>query len=274
MVEHGLEGPVIGIAWDGTGLGSDGTIWGGEFLIADYAGFERAAHLRPVLLPGGDTAIREPWRIARSYLHDALGAELEDTLFPPVVPSAQSIPQASLRTIDAMLRQRIHVVETSSCGRLFDAVASLTSLHQTVSYEGQGAMALEEIAAIGVDDTYDFVIDRFGGEPAQVDTRPMLRRIVAEVRRGLPASHISACFHNTLAAIAVDVCNDLRSQYGLHRVCLGGGCFQNARLLRSCVDGLRASGFYVFFPQHIPANDGGIALGQAAIACELVARGA
>lgn len=269
MAEHGLEGTVIGIAWDGTGLGTDGTVWGGEFFIADYAGFKRAAHLRPVLMPGGDTAVREPWRIARSYLHDALGEDITHTsvAFPPF------IPEASLRTIDTMLRQHIHVVETSSCGRLFDAIAALTGLHQTVSYEGQAAMALEELATPGIDETYDFLLVRHEGSPTQVDTRPMLRQIVADVEHGVPAGRISARLHNTLAAIAVDVCHDLRSQHGLQRVCLGGGCFQNTRLLRGCIDGLRASGFDVFYPQRVPTNDGGIALGQAAIACELVSKG-
>jgi hydrogenase maturation protein HypF len=274
MAEHGLKGPVIGIAWDGTGLGTDNTIWGGEFLIADYSGFERAAHLRGVLLPGGDAAVREPWRIARSYLHDALGTNTVDTVLPPDETFAPSIPQSSLHTIDAMLRRRLHVVETSSCGRLFDAVASLTGLHQTVSYEGQGAIALEDIAAPDIHGRYDFLVVPLAGSPAQVDTRPMVRQIISDVERGVRTSHISARFHNTLATIAVEVCGHLRSQHSLHRVCLGGGCFQNMRLLRSCVDGLRASGFDVFYPQRVPTNDGGIALGQAAIACELVSRGA
>jgi hydrogenase maturation protein HypF len=261
MAEHGLAGRVIGIAWDGTGLGTDGTIWGGEFLVADYAGFERSAHLRTVLLAGGDIAVREPWRIARSYLHDAFGADALQSALPPRIAFPPSVPQTSLRSIDAMLQQRIHVVKTSSCGRLFDAVASLTGLRQVVSYEGQGAIELENIAESGVEQAYDFLVSSPATGPVQIDTRPMLRQIVSDVQHGVPTGRISARFHNTLAAIAVEICCQLRSQHGLHRVCLGGGCFQNMRLLHNCVDALRASGFDVFYPQRVPANDGGIALG-------------
>jgi hydrogenase maturation protein HypF len=270
MAEHGLEDPVIGIAWDGTGLGSDGTIWGGEFLVADLTTFERVAHLRPVLLAGGDTAVREPWRIARAYLHDTF-----DNDMPSSVRCNGSISEASIRTVDAMLRQGIHVVETSSCGRLFDAVASLLGLHHTISFEGQAAMALEAITADGVSEKYDVTIeDATSAEPAHVDVRPMIRQIIHDLAIGIPPAVISARFHQTLIAMASEVCCRIRAQRGLDRVCLSGGCFQNIRLLRGCVDELSARGFRVYFPRRIPANDGGISLGQAVIACELMRRGA
>jgi len=262
MAEHGLEGSVLGVAWDGTGYGLDGTIWGGEFLVADRGSFERFAHLRNVSLAGGDTAVREPWRVARSYLRDTFdSAELGGLDF------LLSGPKSSVRTVDAMLQKRIQVSQTSSCGRLFDAVASFLDLHQKVSFEGQAAMALEAIAE-SADGTYEFAIG--GKGPAEVDMRPMVRQIVGAVRRGGPTGRISGRFHNTLVAVVADVCERMRRSTGLERVCLSGGCFQNVRLLRGCVKALRANGFQVYFQQQVPTNDGGIAFGQAAIACELL----
>ena len=265
MAEHGLDGTVLGVAWDGTGLGLDGTVWGGEFLVADLAGFRRFAHLRNVLLAGGDAAVREPWRVARSYLRDAF-----DNAPPPGLGFLASVPEVSQRTLDALLDKRIQTIETSSCGRLFDAVASILGLHQTVSFEGQAAIALESLATSATE-AYDYAID--GRDPAQVDMRLMVRQIVDELRRGEPASAISARFHNTLAMVVCDVCVRMRRATGLTRVCLSGGCFQNVRLLSACVDELRARGFQVFYQRAVPANDGGIALGQAAVACELLRRG-
>jgi hydrogenase maturation protein HypF len=265
MAEHRLEGPVIGVAWDGTGLGTDGTIWGGEFLLADYAGFERQAHLRSVPLAGGDTAVREPWRVARSYLLDAF-----DNSVPRGIRWQNFVLARSVRTLDALLEGRIRTTDTSSCGRLFDAVASLLGVHQAVSFEGQAAMALETIA--GADDkVYDFALD--GARPSQVDLRCMVRQIVDDVEREVPASTISARFHNTLVAVIEKVCIQLGGDTGNKRVCLSGGCFQNVRLLEGCLRALRFAGFEVFFQQQIPCNDGGISLGQAAIASELLRKG-
>jgi hydrogenase maturation protein HypF len=272
MAEHGLEGPVLGVAWDGTGFGPDGTIWGGEFFVGDFAGFQRYEHLRNVLLAGGDAAVREPWRVARSYLRDAFGDGFSshfDNLARGGIGCHELVPEASVRTVDAMLEKRIHTMETSSCGRLFDCVAALLGLHQVVSFEGQAAMALEAIAC-SADEAYDFTIE--GQAPLQVDMRRMVRQIVDDVKRSQPADAISARFHNTLVALIENVCQRMRRDTGLNRVCLGGGCFQNTRLLRGSLDTLRRSGFEVFFPQRIPCNDGGIALGQAAIACDLLRR--
>lgn len=263
MAEHQLRGKVIGIVWDGTGFGTDGTIWGGEFLVADLAGFERYAHLRTVPLLGGDSAVREPWRVARSYLRDAF-----DMNIPKSVSCWQSVSPGKLRLVDAMIERRIHTIETSSCGRLFDAVASLIGLRQTVSFEGQAAMALEAIATAGVEDRYEFATE--GDGPAQLDMRPMMRQIVGDLSRAIPASDIAARFHNTLVAVVAQICCDMRNRFQLTRVCLSGGCFQNIRLLRGCVAALRAEKFDVYYPMQLPANDGGISLGQAAIACELM----
>jgi hydrogenase maturation protein HypF len=261
MAEHGLEGAVLGVAWDGTGYGLDGKIWGGEFLIAERSGFQRIAHLRNIPLAGGDRTVREPWRAARSYLLDTF-----DTDVPRGIGLQDSVPESSVRIVDAILRKRIYTIDTSSCGRLFDAVASIIGLYTVVSFEGQAAMALEAIAD-GADEVYDFAIE--GRKPVQVDMRPMVRQIVDDVQRGDPSGRISARFHNTLIAVVGQVCTRMRVETGLGRVCLSGGCFQNVRLLSGCLRTLRSDGFEVFFQQQVPTNDGGISLGQAAVACEL-----
>jgi hydrogenase maturation protein HypF len=263
MAEHGLTGQVIGIAFDGTGLGTDGKIWGGEFLAASLTGFERYAHLRYIPLPGGDTAVREPWRIARSYLRDAFDGK------PPQTPSA--IPAETLRLVDAMLDQNLHTVDTSSCGRLFDAVASLLGLHHTVSFEGQAAMALEATAAPDHTSRYDFSL--LGEAPIQVDLHPMIQQIMQDLAHGIDSAVISARFHNTLVAVVAEVCSHMENHFGLTRICLSGGCFQNIRLLHGCMQTLHTAGFEVFHQRKVPANDGGISLGQAAIACEMLRQG-
>jgi hydrogenase maturation protein HypF len=269
MAENGLDGRVIGIAWDGTGFGTDGTIWGGEFLAADLAGFERFARLRPVLLAGGDSGVREPWRVARSYLLDAF-----DGAIPPGAVWEQMAPPERVRIVDTLLRRGVHTIPTSSAGRLFDAVASLIGLRHCVSFEGQAAMMLEAAAEEIAENSagpYEFALA--AGSPLDVDLRPMIRQIVEEVGRGEPQSRIAARFHTTLASVIAEVCSRMRDALGLTRVCLSGGCFQNARLLEGSLQALREAGFEAFTQHEAPANDGGISLGQAAIACELLRRG-
>ncbi|MFZ0631435.1 MAG: carbamoyltransferase HypF [Acidobacteriaceae bacterium] len=269
MAEHQLEGRVIGVAWDGTGFGPDGTIWGGEFLAAGYTGFERYARLRPILLAGGDSGIREPWRVARSYLLDA---------FDGSIPSfsrwnAMASPER-IRIVDSMLQRHVNTMPTSSAGRLFDAVASLIGLCHTVSFEGQAAMMLEATADSRplVSDPYEFALT--GANPVDIDLRPMIRQIVSELEDiGASSAQIAARFHATLVAVVTAVCRRMRDDLQLHRVCLSGGCFQNGLLLAGCLDSLRLEGFEVFFQREVPANDGGISLGQAAIACETLRLG-
>jgi hydrogenase maturation protein HypF len=266
MAEHGLDGRVIGVAWDGTGFGADGTIWGGEFLAADRMSFDRCARLRPILLAGGDSGVREPWRVARSYLLDTF----EGTM-PSGPPWDQMAPPEPVRIIDTMLLRRVNTIPASSAGRLFDAVASIIGLRHSVSFEGQAAMMLEAAAAAWTGappEPYAFALS--GDAPLEVDLRPMIRQIVDAVRLAEPPSRIAACFHATLVAVIVEVSRRMRSGLALTRVCLSGGCFQNALLLEACVRTLRADGFEVFFQQAVPANDGGISLGQAAIACEIL----
>lgn len=274
MAENHLGGEVIGVAFDGTGYGSDGCIWGGEFLVASLSQFTRRAHLRYVALPGGDAAVRQPWRMALSYLRDAFGA---GSL--PHLTCFDSVPSRQFELVDAMLAQRIQTVETSSAGRLFDAVAALLSLASEVTFEGQAAIALETAAALEVAGSYPFDLQAGGssGEASSdimiVDLRATIVAIVKAISAGRPTSEIAARFHNMLSAAIVEVCSRIRLSSGLRRVCLSGGTFQNMYLLRRTVVELRLRDFEVFLHAAVPANDGGISLGQAVIADELLHTG-
>ncbi len=263
MAENGLRGKVIGVALDGTGYGTDGQIWGGEFLVADYGGFERRAHLRYVPLAGGDAAVRQPWRPALAYLADTFGAAAE---FPELA-IWRDVPENQRKLVRGMIAQRVNTVDTSSCGRLFDAVAAIVGVRQQINFEGQAAIELETIAADGVAESYPFAL-----EGDSVDFRPAVERIVAEARTGTPAPAIAARFHNTVAEAIVEVCRRLHAQEKLNRVCLSGGTFQNMKLLSHALAGLRRLDFEVFIHAQVPPNDGGIALGQAVIATETLRR--
>jgi hydrogenase maturation protein HypF len=267
MAENHLSGKVIGVAFDGTGYGTDGEIWGGEFLAADFADFVRRAHLRYVHLPGGDAAVRQPWRMALSYLRDCFGPGP----LPEDLPFLRNIPKREIAVVDAMMAQGINTGHTSSCGRLFDAVASLIGIHQEVTFEGQAAIALEMAAAAGIPEHYPFEV--LDGEPAQIDVRPMIRNIVEDLLHSRPVGEIAAQFHNTIAVIIVDVSGRIRKSDGLNRVCLSGGTFQNHYLLARAVEGLKEDAFEVFTQAAVPPNDGGISLGQAVIANELLRNG-
>jgi hydrogenase maturation protein HypF len=249
--EHGIREKVIGVAFDGTGYGTDGQIWGAEFLIADWSGFERRAHFRYVPMVGGDAAVRQPWRMALSYLVDSFGAVL------PEVSGLATIPPL----VEQALRKGINTVKTSSCGRLFDAVAALTGIRNVANYEGQAAMELEAAAADDFDALYPFDI-----ETGLVDWRETIRHIVHDLRAGVSAAVLSAKFHNSVVASIVEVCRRLRDSDGLNRVCLTGGSFQNWRLLERSVTALERAGFEVYWHRRVPPNDGGLALGQAVVA--------
>jgi hydrogenase maturation protein HypF len=266
MAENHLGGQVIGVAMDGTGLGADGTIWGGEFLVASLAGFDRRAHLRAVPLPGGDSAIRHPWRMALSYLRDSLGPQNPDD-----IACFREVSAPQFKLVDTMLTRRVQTVQTSSCGRLFDAVAAILGMGSEVTFEGQAAIALEMAADPGVTERYEFDLQQ--DEPLVVDLRQTIATIVKEIARNRPAGEISARFHNTLSAAIVEVCCRIRNSDGLDRVCLSGGVFQNHLLLGLTATELRRRGFGVFLHAMVPANDGGISLGQAVIANELLRRG-
>jgi hydrogenase maturation protein HypF len=266
MAENHLRGKVLGVALDGTGFGTDGKIWGGEFLAADFSGFTRRAHLRNVLLPGGDAAVRQPWRMARSYLRDTFGDQIPNDL-----KCFQGLEKRQIGLVDTMLARRIQTVETSSCGRLFDAVAALLGIASEVSFEGQAAIALEAMAEPGIDQRYDFAIEP--GEQMILDFRPVIRAIAQDLSRGRRVKEISACFHNTLSAAIGTLCSHIGASDALNRVCLSGGSFQNLYLLGRTVVELRRRGFDVFLHAQVPANDGGLSLGQAMIANQRLREG-
>ena len=265
MAEHRLEGAVIGVACDGTGYGPDGTVWGGEVLVADAEGFERAAHLACVPMPGSAAAIKEPWRMAVSYLNDAFGADLWglDLLV------LRAAGPDKVRLMLEMAAKRLNSPLTSSLGRLFDGVAAIAGLRSRVTYEGQAAMELEMAAAEETESVYDYAWEE--GAPCRILPAPIIRGVAADVGKGLGVPAISAKFHNTLVRMFSDLCESIRRQCGLGRVVLSGGVFQNARLLTGLIPALAARGFEVYSHRQVPANDGGIALGQALIAAESIA---
>jgi len=258
MAENHVREKVIGVAFDGTGYGTDGKIWGGEFLLCDYSGFERRAHFKYTPMAGGDAAIRHPWRIALGYLHEAFGRQIPD-LFP-------TIPPSNLRVVCQAIEQRINTVDTSSCGRLFDAVSAIAGVRLDVNYEGQAAIELEMQSVDGIDDGYPFEIEAEPINATQIDPRPLIRAVVADVQAGVETGVIAAKFHNTIASVVLEVAISIRRADRVNRVALSGGSFQNQRLLSRSVVLLRAAGFEVLLHSAVPANDGGLALGQAAIA--------
>ena len=262
MAENHLDGKVIGIALDGTGYGTDGAIWGGEVLLADAADFERAAHFEYVPLPGGAAAIHEPWRVAVSYLTKHYGKELRGL----DLPFLQDIPPRKLHVIQQMIDREIHSPRTSSCGRLFDAVAALAGVRSTVNYEAQAAIELEMAAHDSTDEgayPFDLIPD---GPHWQIGTRSLFQWLLRDIRRQECVADISRRFHTGLAMLFVELAVKIREQSKLNRVCLSGGCFQNVLLFELLVDGLRAKSFEVYFHSEVPAGDGGISLGQALVA--------
>ncbi len=258
--EMDLTQPVLGISWDGTGYGTDGTVWGGEFLRGKGASFKRIAHLATFSLPGGDRAVKEPRRTAMGLLYEVYGDRAFD--MPELAPVRNCTPQ-ELEILKAMLHRKINCPVTSSAGRLFDAVAAILNLRQKSGYEGQAAMDLEfAIDGVATEKYYEFEIREPSGQPPRggliVDWAQPVREIVSEVNRHISLSCISARFHNTLVEMMVQVAQ----RAGEERVVLTGGCFQNKYLTERAVHRLREAGFRPYWHQRIPPNDGGIALGQ------------
>ena len=252
IAEHGLSDPVLGLAWDGAGLGTDGTIWGGEALIVDGASFRRFAHLRPFSLPGGEGAMREPSRSALGLLYEIFGRSAVEYI---------EMEEPRLRTLLSMLAGAVSCPRTSSMGRLFDGVAALTSVRERAGYEGQAAMELE-FAADGVTDRTAYPFPLRDGEPAVADWEPLIRALLHDRARGLATQVMSARFHNAL----VDLAAAIATRAGVSQVVLAGGCFQNIRLIEAVREGLRARGFAVYTPRMYPPNDGGLSLGQLYVA--------
>ncbi len=262
MAENHLEGEVIGIALDGTGYGTDGHIWGGEVLIAGYEGFRRGAHFDYVPMPGGDRAIREPWRMAVAYLHQHFGREFAKLK----LPCGAAVEPSQIELVVRMIEQDLNSPKTSSCGRLFDAVAALVGIRSRVNYEAQAAIELEMTIAQDGDDTA-YPIDLVVQNGIRVmHTRRLFEQILADLDSELPVATISRRFHNTLIAVFTSLAESLRRESSLGRVCLSGGTFHNAYLLTGLQKRLSESGFEVFVQSQVPAGDGGLSLGQAIIA--------
>jgi len=262
MAENHLDGKVIGIALDGTGYGTDGAVWGGEVLLADYNDFERAAHFEYIPLPGGAAAIHEPWRVALSYLVKHYVKDLNSL----DLPFLRDIDERRRHVIQQMIDRQVHSPRTSSCGRLFDAVAALTGVRSTVNYEAQAAIELEMAAHNSAADgayPFDLIPD---GTRWQIGTLSLFQSILLDLRRQESVADISRRFHAGLAVMFVELAEKIREQTKLNRVCLSGGCFHNVLLFRLLLDGLRAKSFEVYFHSEVPAGDGGISLGQALIA--------
>jgi len=258
MTEHGIveDSPFLGIVFDGTGYGHDGAIWGGEFLLWQDGAFRRVAHLRYVPLPGGDAAIRHPWRVAMGHLLSA-GINPE-----PWVTGARRIPW---NVLQQQLARGLNCIPTSSMGRLFDAVAAVLHIREDVSYEAQAAVEMETLCR-GVEPEIVYSFDVSTGSPAIIDPTPMWHQLVADMRNGVNQSQLSARFHASIVAMVRDVAVRLRQDTGVHAVGLSGGSFQNLTLLGGSQSLLESAGFRVCTHSLVPPNDGGIALGQAWLA--------
>lgn len=275
MAENGLDGtrPVIGVAFDGTGYGLDGAVWGGEFLLADYAAFTRFAHLAYVPLPGGDAAVRRPYRMALAHLRAAgLAAD-------PGLPCARACPTEELTVLERQLERSLNCVPTSSMGRLFDAVSSLAGICHHAGYEAQAAIELEAAAlrapVTAEDERYTFRLGpRRDGVPLTADPAPLLAAVAHDVLAGTSAAVVAARFHHAVARLVRAVCDRARSETGVETVALTGGVFANTVLSSACAQGLREDGFTVLRHRLIPPNDGGLALGQLVVAARVTDRSA
>lgn len=265
MAEHGLTGPVIGLAADGTGYGPDGTIWGCEIITASLAGFERAGHLAYVPLPGGEMAVKQPWRMAAVYLSQVFG----DSFLELEIPFVRGLDQAKWKPLPRMIVKGINSPRCSSLGRLFDGVAALLGVRSEAVYEAQAAIELEAQAETetGWENkkvAYPFAIRP--GRPFILDVFPLIEAIVGDLQRGVPVPSIAGRFHLTISEMLVAACLQVRTDTGLTTVALSGGVFQNRRLTQRLVERLEEGGFQTYLNRQVPPNDGGLSLGQAAVA--------
>jgi len=264
LVENEVEGPVIGVVFDGTGYGTDGTIWGGEFLTADWRSFQRVGHLEYVPLPGGEAAIRKPYRMALGYLYTLLGEDFSLEGLP-----LSQVEPVELELIKQQLKRGINSPLTSSAGRLFDAVSALAGVREEIDYEAQAAIELEMLAPNEVDEpalkAYPFSIIEYQGMRL-VKLGELFNTVVQDVKNQVPIPIISLKFHNTVAQIITKMCKLIATETGIAQVALSGGVFQNRLLLKLATAALDREGFSVLTHHLVPCNDGGISLGQAVIA--------
>jgi hydrogenase maturation protein HypF len=263
MCEHGLTEPVLGVIFDGTGYGTDGRIWGGELLVGDYAGFERAAQLEYCPLPGGDRAVEEPFRVALALLHLAHGS-FEEVGLPVVAKRSEQ----ERHVLGRMIEQQVNSPLTSSMGRLFDGISALIGVRERAHYDAQAAIELEQLLEPGEEDGRLFEWELHAEEsPMRIDPRPLVRQLAAELERGgADAKELSLRFHCTVLEMVLRTCLVVRERSGIDDVVLSGGVFQNEFLLRGSYEKLREAGFKAYVHRKVPTNDGGVALGQAAVA--------
>ena len=266
LAEHGLTESVIGVAADGTGYGTDGAVWGCEIMRADLHGFERLAHLAYIPLPGGEQAVRQPWRMAATYLAQTYG----DDFLALDIPFVQNLERKRWHTLSQMITRGVNAPLTSSLGRLFDAVAALLGIRNEVIYEGQAAIEMEILAHTRAARSYPFALTE--DTPTLLDVRPMIRSIVEDLQQGVSSAQIAGNFHWTVAQLLATACMQARQQTGLQIVALSGGVFQNRLLLERLITVLQQQAFQVYTNRRVPPNDGGLALGQLAIAAALAKR--
>jgi hydrogenase maturation protein HypF len=266
MADNKIEGEVIGVAMDGLGFGTDDRLWGGEFFVADFLDAERFAHLDYIPMPGGAKAIRQPWRMAAVYLERAMGSDFLDL----DIPFATHVDGRACRALQSMVASGTNSPETSSVGRLFDSVSSLLGVKHEVNYEGQAAIELEAIASRSCDGAYEFVFDGIG---KVIKAETVIRGAVEDLLNGMSPKDVSAKFHLGVARLIAETARRIRDERGLNRVVLSGGVFQNMLLLSHTCGLLAKDGFKVFTHSRVPPNDGGISLGQAAIANARLASG-
>ena len=269
IAEHGLEGQVIGVAADGTGYGTDGAVWGCEVMVADLQGFERRAHLAYLPLPGGEQAVRQPWRMGAIYLQRAFG----EAFLELDIPFVRQLDQARWRPLAQMAARGLNSPQASSLGRLFDAVAALLDVRDEALYEGQAAIELEAVAehspaspATPAPTTALYPFSLVEGNPGILDVTEMIRSIVDDIRSEVPVPQISARFHRSIAELLAATCEQVRVERGLNAVALSGGVFQNRLLLEQLSGRLEELGFQVYVNRRVPTNDGGLSYGQAAVA--------
>ncbi|MFH1102196.1 MAG: carbamoyltransferase HypF [Pseudomonadota bacterium] len=263
MAENRIAGPVIGLSFDGTGYGTDGAIWGGEVLMVEERQFTRIAHLGYVPMPGGEAVVKEPWRMAVSYLFNAMGDDFRNR----PVPMVEEMDSDKTTVLVEMIKKKVNSPMTSSLGRLFDGVASILGLRHKVHYEGQAAMELEMAAGKGRGGIYDY--EWGSGDPYIIQTGPIIRGVVRDLEEGLAPSGISDKFHATIIRLFSHLCGEISKKTGIKQVVLSGGVFQNAILLEGFMALLMQNGFDVYTHSQVPANDGGISLGQAVVAASL-----
>jgi hydrogenase maturation protein HypF len=270
MAENNLDGEVIGVAFDGTGFGLDGNIWGGEFFAGGYKSFKRAGYFEYVRMPGGEMAVKEPWRMALSYLLGIYGdiygtIDYKGGINIDGVRLFEGVKPENIRTVAQITQKGLNSPLTSSAGRMFDAVSALLGFEGRIDFEGQAAIELEYLADDLHQGGYSYLIDESEGV-LKVNISPGIKEIIKDLSYKVNKSIIASRFHETIACVVLECCMRIRGGTGLNRVVLSGGVFQNMKLLESCVLKLRKHGFSVYTHSTIPANDGGVALGQAVIA--------